>query len=67
LSIPLDEHHISCGFKYNLDNKKVELYGIGYYIPEKKMTDDGKQLPFAKGTKLQNWGRGCEFGVIYKF
>lgn len=67
LSIPLDEHHISCGFKYNFDNKKLELYGIGYYIPEKKMTDDGKQLPFAKGIKLQNWGRGCEFGFVYKF
>lgn len=67
LSIPIDEHHISTGLKYNFDNDKYELYGIAYFIPEMNMTDNGKELPPAKGIELKNKGRGCEFGIVYKF
>lgn len=67
LSIPLDEHHISTGLKYNFDNDKLELYAIGYFIPGKNMTDNGKELPPAKGIELKNKGYGCEFGYVYKF
>lgn len=66
LSIPLDEHHISSGLRYNW-SKCLEVYGMGYFIPEKNMTDNGLNVPPAAGMELKNKGYGAELGFIYKF
>lgn len=69
LSIPLDEHHISGGLRYILDNKKTEFFVMGYYIPRKKMTDNG-QGPFggaSQGIEIENASSGFEVGIKYNF
>lgn len=69
LSIPLDEHHLSGGIRYTFDNKKTELFLMGYYIPHKKMTDNGQGFPFglSKGIEIDNTSSGLEVGVKYNF
>lgn len=68
-SIPLEEHHISGGFNYKLDNEKKELFLLAFYIPQKKMTDNGKGLPggISKGIKLKGSGWGFELGGRINF
>lgn len=67
LSIPLDEHHLSGGAKYKFCNNKIELFGMGYYIPKKKAVDNGETLAFAKGAKIDSTSWGGELGVKYNF
>lgn len=69
LSIPLDEHHISGGLRYIMDNKKTEFFIMGYYIPRKKMTDNGQGLPggISKGIEIDNASSGFEIGIKYNF
>lgn len=69
LSIPLDEHHISGGVRYIMDNKKTEFFIMGYYIPRKKMTDNGTGLPggISKGIEIDNASSGFEIGIKYNF
>jgi long-chain fatty acid transport protein len=74
LSIPLDEHHFSGGFNYKVANNKVEIFVMGYYIPKKKVKDNGKGLSItglppgpSKGTKLDNFSFGGEIGIKYNF
>lgn len=69
LSIPLDEHHISGGIRYIFDNKKTELFVMGYVIPRKKMTDNGQALPggVSQGITIDNMSAGAEIGIKYNF
>jgi long-subunit fatty acid transport protein len=69
LSIPLDKHHISGGFRWRIPCTKTELFGILYYIPKAKKVDNGHALPFniSKGVTLKNFSWGSEIGLKFNF
>lgn len=68
LSIPLDEHHISGGVRYKV-TESVELIGIGYFIPHKKMTDDGTSMPggVSRGATIESRTIGGTLGLRVNF
>ncbi len=69
LSIPLDKHHYSGGFRWKIPGTKIELFYIGYYIPKSRVVDNGKKFPgrISRGVELKNFSWGSEIGLKFNF
>jgi long-chain fatty acid transport protein len=69
LSIPLDKHHYSGGFRWKIPSTKTEFFLIGYYIPKTSVTDNGKKFPgrISQGVELRNFSWGGEIGLKFNF
>lgn len=69
MSVPLDKHHYSGGFRWKIPCTKTEFFLITYYIPKAHVIDNGKKFPnrISRGVELRNFSWGGEIGLKINF
>lgn len=69
LTLAIDEHHLSGGFNYKTQDKKMELFLVTFFCPRNHMRDNGRGTPggVSRGLKISNMSYGFELGTRLNF